>query len=95
MPACTRAAARSGEVFWITIAWTAIAGTADVITGGNYMYLSYKPAHNSLLSLMGPWPWYIAGGVALGLALLLLVDGLTRAFGGVPDPRRVREPALR
>ena len=70
------------RVFWITIAWTAIAGTADVITGGNYMYLSYKPAHNSLLSLMGPWPWYIAGGVALGLALLLLVDAIDEGVRG-------------
>jgi hypothetical integral membrane protein (TIGR02206 family) len=83
------------RVFWITIAWTAIAGAADVITGGNYMYLASKPVHNSLLNLMGPWPWYVAGGVVLGLALLLLVDGLTRAFGGVPDPGRAREPALR
>ena len=83
------------RVFWITIAWTLVAGTADVITGGNYMYLSYKPAHNSLLSVMGPWPWYIAGGIVLGLALLLLVDGLTRAFGGVTDPRGARQPALR
>ncbi len=83
------------RVFWITIGWTAIAGTADVVTGGNYMYLASKPAHNSLLSLMGPWPWYIAGGLVLGLALLLLVDGLTRAFGGLPDPRSVPEPSLR
>jgi hypothetical integral membrane protein (TIGR02206 family) len=83
------------RVFCITIAWTLVAGTADVITGGNYMYLASKPVHNSLLNLMGPWPWYIPGGVALGLALLLLVDGLTRAFGGVPDPRGARQPALR
>ena len=44
---------------------------------------------------MGPWPWYIAGGIVLGLALLFLVDGLTKAFGGVPEPRSVPEPALR
>jgi hypothetical integral membrane protein (TIGR02206 family) len=83
------------RVFWITIAWTLVAGAADVVTGGNYMYLSYKPAHNSLLNVMGPWPWYIAGGVVLGLALLLLVDGLTKAFGGRSDSRSVPEPALR
>ena len=68
----------------------AIAGAGDLITGGNYMYLRSKPVHDSLLNLMGPWPWYVAGGVALGLALLLVVAGLTRAFGGVPDPRGVR-----
>ena len=83
------------KVFGITLAWAAIAGAGDLITGGNYMYLRSKPVHDSLLNLMGPWPWYVVGGVALGLALLLLVAGLTRAFGGVPDPRGVRRPALR
>jgi len=84
------------KVFWITLAWTAIAGAGDLITGGNYMYLRSKPVHHSLLNIMGPWPVYVAGGVALGLALLLLVAGVTRAFGGVADPRRgVRQPALR
>ena len=24
------------------------------------IYLRAKPVHNSLLKLMGPWPWYIA-----------------------------------
>jgi hypothetical integral membrane protein (TIGR02206 family) len=83
------------KVFWITLAWTAIAAAGDLITGGNYMYLRAKPVNASLLSLMGPWPVYIAAGVALGLALLLLIDWLTRAFGGVPDPRGARQPALR
>ena len=72
------------KVFWITLAWTVIAGTVDVITGGNYMYLRTRPVHNSLLSVMGPWPWYILSGTALGLALLLVVDWLARALGGVP-----------
>ena len=72
------------KVFWITLAWTVIAGTVDVITGGNYMYLRTRPVHNSLLSVLGPWPWYILSGTALGLALLLVVDWLARALGGVP-----------
>ena len=75
------------KVFWITLAWTVIAGTVDVITGGNYMYLRTRPVHNSLLSVMGPWPWYIVGGTALGLGLLLVVDWLARAFGGVSAPQ--------
>jgi hypothetical integral membrane protein (TIGR02206 family) len=83
------------RVFGLTLAWAAIAGTADVITGGNYMYLATKPAHASLLSVMGPWPWYIASGVVLALALLWLVAGLTRAFGGVPDPGVGQPPAPR
>jgi hypothetical integral membrane protein (TIGR02206 family) len=75
------------RVFWLTLGWAAIAGAGDLITGGNYMYLRTRPVHSSLLSVMGPWPWYIAGGVALGLALLLVVDWMARAFGGVSAPQ--------
>jgi hypothetical integral membrane protein (TIGR02206 family) len=64
-------------VFAATLAWAAIAGTADVITGGNYMYLSEKPVHNSLLNVMGPWPWYIVTTGALGLGMLLVLELLT------------------
>lgn len=67
-----------GRVFATTLAFTVVAGLGDLITGGNYMYLRQKPAHNSLLNLMGPWPWYIVATVALALALLLAVNLLTR-----------------
>lgn len=83
------------RVFWITLGWAAIAGAGDLISGGNYMYLRAKPVHNSLLSAMGPWPWYIIGGMALGLALLLLIDGLTRAFGAVARPKTTATLAAR
>jgi hypothetical integral membrane protein (TIGR02206 family) len=72
------------RVFAATLAWTAIAGLADVITGGNYMYLRAKPVHNSLLSVMGPWPWYIAAGIGVGLAMLLLVAILTQLIRKQP-----------
>jgi hypothetical integral membrane protein (TIGR02206 family) len=44
------------RVFAITVALAAIVGLTDILTGGNYMYLRSKPAHSSLLNLMGPWP---------------------------------------
>jgi hypothetical integral membrane protein (TIGR02206 family) len=75
------------RVFAATLAWAAIAGLADVITGGNYMYLRSKPVHNSLLSVMGPWPWYIAAGIGVGLAMLLLVAVLTELIRGQPVRR--------
>ena len=65
------------RVFGMTLVWAAIAGLGDVITGGNYMYLRDKPVHASLLSVLGPWPWYIAGAAAVGLAMLLVVGALT------------------
>lgn len=70
-----RGAAR--RVFGFTLVWAAIAGLGDVITGGNYMYLRDKPVHASLLSVLGPWPWYIAGAAAVGLAMLLVVGAVT------------------
>jgi hypothetical integral membrane protein (TIGR02206 family) len=86
---------RDGAVWWVfacTLVWAAIAGSADVITGGNYMYLHYKPAHASLLSVMSPWPWYIAEAAALALAMLLAVAAITRALGGVPNRLAITSP---
>jgi hypothetical integral membrane protein (TIGR02206 family) len=65
------------RVYAATLAFTAIAALADILTGGNYMYLREKPEHSSLLNLMGPWPWYIAETVVLALVLLLAVKVLT------------------
>ena len=46
------------------------------------------PEQGSLLDLMGPWPWYIASGAALALALFWLLD---RPFDGRPERRRSLE----
>ncbi len=65
---------------WRTFAATAAlalaAGAADLLTGGNYMFLRRPPASGSLLDLMGPWPWYIATAAALALALFLALEAL-------------------
>ena len=62
------------RAFAATLGFAAIAGTADLITGGNYMYLRAKPEHNSLLNVLGPWPWYIASAAAVALAMLLVLQ---------------------
>lgn len=67
------------RVYLLTLAFTAIAGLGDVITGGNYMYLRYKPTHASLLNEMGPWPLYIASGAALALAMFLALNAIASA----------------
>jgi hypothetical integral membrane protein (TIGR02206 family) len=64
------------RVYAVTLAFAAISGLADVITGGNYMYLSSKPAHNSLLNVLGPWPWYIASAAAIGLVMFLVLQAI-------------------
>ena len=72
----TRARARRGA-FAVTAAWAAVAGAADLATGGNYMYLRAKPVHSSLLSVMARWPWYILETAVVALAMLLALQALT------------------
>ncbi len=60
-----------GRAYLAALGWACLAAIADLATGGNYMYLRARPEHNSLLSLMGAWPWYVIE-TALVLAPLLL-----------------------
>ena len=76
------------RAFAATLCFAAVAGLGDVITGGNYMYLRSKPEHNSLLSVIGSWPWYIASAAAVGLAMLLLLALLADGARWV-DQRRL------
>ncbi|HEX9096137.1 MAG TPA: TIGR02206 family membrane protein [Candidatus Dormibacteraeota bacterium] len=62
------------RIFLLTLAFAAVVGLLDLVTGGNYLYLRQVPAQGSLLSLMGPWPWYIAVGALLTLIVLAVLD---------------------
>ena len=62
------------RIFAITVAYAAIVGVIDALTGGNYMFLRAVPAHASLLSVLGPWPWYIASAAGVALVLLAVLD---------------------
>jgi hypothetical integral membrane protein (TIGR02206 family) len=80
------------RVFIGTLAWAAVAGAGDLLTGGNYMYLRAKPVHGSLLNDMGPWPWYLVATTALGLAMLLVLQAIANIVGR-HDPRAASEAA--
>jgi hypothetical integral membrane protein (TIGR02206 family) len=63
-----------GRAFGATLVVAAAAGTANLLTGGNYMWMREKPDTASLLDVMGPWPWYILSAAALALVLFALLD---------------------
>jgi len=62
------------RVFAITAAYTAFVGWVDWLTGSNYMFLATVPTHGSLLSVLGPWPWYILSAAGIAIVLFLILD---------------------
>jgi hypothetical integral membrane protein (TIGR02206 family) len=62
------------RVFAITVAYASFVGVFNWLTGANYMYLTAPPENPSLLSLLGPWPWYLLSATAVALVLFVLLD---------------------
>jgi hypothetical integral membrane protein (TIGR02206 family) len=62
------------RVYALTVVLLAVDALANLLTGGNYLYLRQLPGVKSVLNLMGPWPWYIVGAALLALVLFVLLD---------------------
>ncbi|MDQ4104864.1 MAG: TIGR02206 family membrane protein [Actinomycetota bacterium] len=56
-----------------TIGWGVVMFAFNQIAGTNYGFLNAKPQVESLLDVLGPWPWYLLSGVALGAAAWALI----------------------
>lgn len=59
-------------VTW-SLAYVAVAGTADWLLKANYGFLHAKPAASTMFDLMPAWPWYIGECFAIGLAAMLIL----------------------
>ena len=53
--------------------FAAFVGIFDYFYKTNYMFLRAKPANLSLLSVLGPWPWYIGSCELVALCLFSLL----------------------
>jgi hypothetical integral membrane protein (TIGR02206 family) len=62
------------RVFAITVAWAGAVVVANLLIGGNYMYLRERPRTASLLDLLGSWPWYVVGAGLVALGMFALLD---------------------
>jgi hypothetical integral membrane protein (TIGR02206 family) len=58
----------------ITMAYCAFVGGVDGLTGGDYMFLLHKPDATTLLSVLGPWPWYLFSALGVAVVLLAVLD---------------------
>jgi hypothetical integral membrane protein (TIGR02206 family) len=64
----------------VTVAWGVAMLGFNAVAGTNYLFVSHRPDNPSLLDLMGPWPWYLAVELVVGLtAWALLTWPWTRA----------------
>ena len=73
------------RAFLITNLYALIIFPVNMLTKGNYLFLSRKPEGGTLLDLLGPWPWYI---LSLEAVALLLFTLLYLPF--IPGGRRTR-----
>ena len=62
------------RVAGLTVAYAALVGFVDAVTGADYMYLRSKPPSATLLDFLGPWPWYILSAAVIAACLFAILD---------------------
>ena len=86
------------RVVGLSLALVLVDAFANLLTGGNYMFLREVPPGWNLLDLFGPWPWYIFGGALLAVVFFAVLDapfriaGLSRARSRTSPCRRSASP---
>ena len=68
-----RPTGRSVWRVWLLLhAYAAFVFGVNTLLGTNYLYIMWKPRAPTLLSLLGPWPWYLLALDAVALAIMCL-----------------------
>jgi hypothetical integral membrane protein (TIGR02206 family) len=82
------------QVALLTVAYAALVGLVDAVTGADYMYLRSKPPSPTLLDALGPWPVYVLEAGLIAVVLLAILDApfrigrLARSAQGRSEPLR-------
>jgi len=76
------------KVFALTNLYMLVVAGVNAVTGGNYLFLCHKPGNNSIMDLMGPWPWYI-GLLELMTILIFAICYLPYVFYDIFKGKRV------
>jgi hypothetical integral membrane protein (TIGR02206 family) len=69
------------RVIGLSIALAVFDAFANLVTDGNYLFLRAVPPGPNLLTVLGPWPWYILWASVVAIALFVLLDAPFRIFG--------------
>jgi hypothetical integral membrane protein (TIGR02206 family) len=75
-----------------TAAWAAVAFVVNLTAGTDFGYLNRKPGTGSILSLMGPWPWYLLVETVIILAGWALITWPWTALDRPGPGRTGRSP---
>lgn len=82
------------RVFAVTVAYTAMVGLVDGVSGANYMFLRRPPGNWTLLRVLGPWPWYVPSAAGVALVLIVALDApFWRRRGAAPPAPHSRRLA--
>jgi hypothetical integral membrane protein (TIGR02206 family) len=61
------------EAYAWSLAYLAVAGMANWLTGSNFAFAARPPTNPSLIDSLGPWPWYLLSMQALALGFFLIL----------------------
>jgi hypothetical integral membrane protein (TIGR02206 family) len=62
------------RVIGFSLALLVFDAFANLVTGGNYLFLRAVPPGSNLLSVLGPWPWYIFWGAIVAVVIFVVLD---------------------
>jgi hypothetical integral membrane protein (TIGR02206 family) len=62
-----------GFALAVTGAYTALMALVNLLLDANYLFLREKPAQASVVDVLGPWPYYVLGLMAIAVAACWLV----------------------